>query len=53
MWSEKVMIIHLIARLIKNISLCNMSYFPEPYNHSKNKIKVEFYMSKYATIWFK
>ena len=26
-----------------------MSYFPEPYIHSKNKVKVELDLSKYAT----
>ena len=31
------MLIHLIAGLIKNISLYKLSYFPEPYTHSKNK----------------
>ena len=29
--NEKVMIIHLIIRLIKKILLYKMSYFPEPY----------------------
>ena len=37
----KVMIIHLIAGQIKNISLYKMSYYPEPDSHSRNKIKVE------------
>ena len=35
------MIIYLIVVLIKKILLYKMSYFPEPYNHIKNKIKVE------------
>ena len=35
------MIIHLVAGLIKKILPYRMSYFPEPYSHSKNKIKVE------------
>ena len=26
-----------------------MSYFPEPYNHSKNKIKVDLNLSNYVT----
>ena len=26
-----------------------MSYFPEPYTHSKCKIKVELFLSNYAT----
>ena len=30
------------------ISLYKMSYFPEPYTGSKNKIKVELYLANYA-----
>ena len=33
----------------KKISLYKMNYFPEPYSYSKNKIKVELDLSKYAT----
>ena len=29
--------------------LYNMSYFPKPYSHNKNKIKVELDLSNYAT----
>ena len=49
MLSGKVMIIHLIIVLIKKIWLCEMSYFPEPYTHSKNKIKAELDLSNYTT----
>ena len=45
----KVMKIHLIVGLIKKILLYKMSYFSEPYNCSKNKIKVEIHLSNYAT----
>ena len=41
MSNGKVMIIHLIVRLIKMISLYKMSYFPEPLNYISNKMKVE------------
>ena len=41
MFSGKVMIIHLIAALIKNLSLYKMSYILEPFNHSENKKKLE------------
>ena len=37
MSNGKVMIIHLIAGLIKKISLYKMRYFPEPYGHIRNK----------------
>ena len=43
------MIILLTAGLIKKILLNKMSYFPEPYNRSKNKIAVELDLSIYAT----
>ena len=43
------MIILLTVGLIKKISLYKVSYFPEPYTHSKNKIKVELDLSYYAT----
>ena len=48
MSNEKVMIIYLIARLVKLILLYKVSYFPEPYSRSKNKIKVELDLSNYA-----
>ena len=35
----KANIILLIVELIKMIELHKMSFFPEPYTHSKNKIK--------------
>ena len=38
MSSEKAKINRLTVRLIKNILLCMMSYFHEPYSH-KNKKK--------------
>ena len=44
----KVNIIHVIIGLIK-ILLYKMSYFPEPYTRSKNKIKVELNLCNYAT----
>ena len=43
------MIIHLIVGLIKKISLYEMSYFPGPFIHNKNKIKIELDLSNYAT----
>ena len=46
--SVKVMIICLIFGLIKKILLHEVSYFLEPYTHSKNKTKVELDLS-YAT----
>ena len=39
MW--KVMIIRFTDGYIKIISSYKMSYFPQPYTHSKNKINVE------------
>ena len=39
--SSKALIIHLIVVLTKAILLYKVSYFPEPYTHSKNKIKVK------------
>ena len=50
MLSGKVMIIRLIARLMKKISLYKMSHYPGPNSHSRNKIKVELDLSNYATI---
>ena len=35
--------------LIKMILLYEMSYFPEPHTHSKNKIGVELDLSNYGT----
>ena len=49
MLSAKVMIIHLIVGLMKKISLCKMSYFPEPSTCSENKVKVEIELSNYVT----
>ena len=34
------MIIYLIVELIKKILFYKISRFPEPYTHSKNKIRV-------------
>ena len=47
--SGNVMIFHLIVRKIKKIFLYKISYFPEPYIHSKSKIKVELDLSNYTT----
>ena len=49
MCSGKVMIIDLIPGYTKMISLYKISYFSEPYNHSKNQIKVELDLPDYAT----
>ena len=49
MSNGKVMIIRLIIGLIKKISLYKMSCFPEPYNCTKNKIKIKLDLSNYAT----
>ena len=49
MLSEKVMIIHLIVGYTKKISLYKISFFPEPYIHSKNKMEVELDSSNYVT----
>ena len=48
MSNGKAMIIFLTVRLIIKISLYKMSYFLEPYTHSKNKMKVELDLSNYA-----
>ena len=48
MSNEKAMIILLKVGLIKKILVFKMSYFPEPYKRSRNKIKVELYLSNYA-----
>ena len=42
-------VIHLIAGLIKKISLYEISYLPELYSHTKNQIKIELNLSGYAT----
>ena len=46
---EKGMIINLIVGLIKNILLYKMSCFQEPYDHSKNEIKVYLNLPNYPT----
>ena len=38
MLNGKVVIIHIIARLIKKIKIYEMSSFPEPYTYNKNQI---------------
>ena len=43
------MIIHLIVIEIKEISLYEISYFPEPYSRNKSKIEVDLNLSNYAT----
>ena len=48
MSNVKVTIIRLIV-LIKKVLLYKMSYFPEPYTHSRNKRKVELNLPNYAT----
>ena len=42
------MTIVLTVGLMKKISLCKMSYFPEPYIRSKNKIKLELHLPNSA-----
>ena len=49
MLNAEAMIFLLIVGLITKISLDKTSYFPEPYNRSRNKIKVELDLSNYAT----
>ena len=44
----KVTKIKLKVGLIKNVLFYKMSYFPEPYTRSKNKIKVELDLYNYA-----
>ena len=39
--SLNAVLIRLIVPLIKNMLLHKVSYFPEPYTRSKNKIKFE------------
>ena len=43
------MIIPLIVLLIKKVLLYKMSYFPEPFTHKENKIKVALEWSNNAT----
>ena len=40
MLNGKATIILLIIGLVKKILLNKMSYFPEPYTHSKSKLKL-------------
>ena len=47
MSNGKVMIIHLIVGLIKNVLLYKMTYFPRSHT-SKNKKEVELELSNYA-----
>ena len=47
--NAEAMILLLIVGLITKISLDKTCYFPEPYNRSRNKIKVELDLSNYAT----
>ena len=42
------MMILLIVGLMKKLSLHKMNHFPEPYNHSKSRIKVELDLSNYS-----
>ena len=49
MSNGKVLIIHLILELMKEILWYKVSYFPTPYDHSKNEIKVDLNLSNYAT----
>ena len=48
MSNGKVLIIHLIVGLIKNLLLYKMSYFSH-YSHSKSEIKVELDLPNYPT----
>ena len=48
MSNEKTVIILLTVELIKNISLQKMSYFQEPCDRSKSKIKVALDLCNYA-----
>ena len=49
MLNAEAMILLLIVGLITKISLDKTSYFPEPYNRSRNKLKVELDLSNYST----
>ena len=48
MLSGKVIITYVIVAKIKMISSYKMSFFPEPYSHSK-KMKYKLVLSNYAT----
>ena len=49
MLNGKVTIALLTVRLIKKILWYKMCYFPDPYTHIKNKIKVELDLSNHTT----
>ena len=49
MWNGKATIILLTVLLVRKILLYQVSYFPEIYTHSKNKIKVELDLTNHAT----
>ena len=49
MLNGKALIINLIVGLIKKTLLYKTNYFPEPYNRSTYKIKVELDLFNYAT----
>ena len=49
MSNGKVLIIHLIIGLIKKIPFYKVIYFPEPYDHNRNKIKFDLNLSNHAT----
>ena len=49
MSNRAAMVIVLTVGLITAILLLKVSYFPEPYTHSKIKIKVELHLPYYAT----
>ena len=49
MSNRKDMVIYLIVELMKKMFLNKMSYFPEPYTDSKNKLKVELDLYNYET----
>ena len=49
MSNGKAMIFPFTVELIKKISLYKITYFPEPYARSKNKIKVELGLFNHAT----
>ena len=49
MSNEKTMVILLTVGLMKKIYLYKMSYFPDSYTRSKNKIKVKIDFSNDAT----
>lgn len=51
MLSGKVMTICLIAPKMKKVPSDQISYYPEPENHCRNKIKVD--LSNYAQKWGK